>query len=196
MAAQQSLFSPLADVDFFRELIADLHDDLTGKVARFRQLADLSMELGAYGTMIPGGEIAHTAWLEARSSFVHGNFVAVVMLCQGLAEHMLAAHLAMGLSSEPLPAKVAFQETLRRCVAKGVIDERFAESLRRLMSLRNPLSHYRDINDESNLSRRIIDSQSPANEHLLADGTFAVSVAVELLSLPSFRLDGGTTLGG
>lgn len=189
MAAQQTLFSPLTDVDFFRHLLADVHDDLPGKVARFRQLADLSMELGSYGTMIPGGETAHSAWVEARSSFVHGNFVATVMLCQGMVEHMLAAHLAMGLSSKPLPEKIKFPETLRRCLADGVISGREAEDLRRLMQLRNPLSHYRDINDESNLSRRSLDTLTPAQEHLLTDATFAISVAVRLLSLPIFRVD-------
>ncbi|MGV3569876.1 MAG: hypothetical protein ACO1PB_04690 [Ramlibacter sp.] len=186
---QESLFSPLTDVDFFRELVADLHDDVAGKVARFRQLADLSMELGSYGSMIPGGETAHSAWVEARSSFVQGNFVATVMLCQGMAEHMLAAHLAMGLSAKPLPARVEFRQTLTRCVDDGVISKEDAEDLRRLMALRNPLSHYRDINDESNLSRRTLDAQVPARQHLLNDATFAISMAVRLLSLPSFRVD-------
>lgn len=189
MAPQQTLFSPLADVDIFHHLLADLHNDLAGKVARFRQLADLSMKLGSYGSMIPGGETAHSAWVEARSSFVHGNFVATVMLCQGMAEQMLAAHLAMGLSSQPLAEKIKFPETLRRCLADGVISESDAEDLRRLMRLRNPLSHYRDINDESSLSRRTLDTLTPAQEHLLNDATFAISVAVKLLSLPSFRVD-------
>lgn len=193
MAFQESLFSPLAEVDFFRHLIADLHDDLDGKVARFRQLADLSMGMGAAGTMIPG-ETSHVSWLEARSSFVHGNFIAVVMLCQGLAEHVLASHLSMGLDATPLPIRVQFKDTLKRSVDDGVISEEFAEDLRKLMSLRNPLSHYRDVNDASNLFRRAIDTAVPPHEHLLNDATFAISVAVRLLSLPSFRLDGGRTI--
>jgi hypothetical protein len=192
MTSQETLFSPLADVDFFRHLLADLHDDLSGKVARFRQLADLSTELGSYGSMIPGGQAAHAAWVEARSSFVHGNFVATVMLCQGMAEHMLAAHLAMRLGGSPLPARIDFRETLARSVADGVISERDAEDLRRLMRLRNPLSHYRGIDDESNLSRRSLDTQTPAEVHLLNDAAFAISMAVRLLSLPSFRVDART----
>lgn len=189
LADQQALFSPLADVDFFRHLLADLHDDLAGKVARFRQLADLSMALGSYGSMIPGGEAAHSAWLEARSSFVHGNFVATVMLCQGMAEHMLAAHLAMGLDAKPLPSKIAFSDTLRRCVEDGVISESEAEDLKRLMSLRNPLSHYRGVEDIENIERRALESQMPARAHHLIDATFAISVAVQMLALPAFRID-------
>lgn len=120
---QKSLFSPLADVDFFRHLVADLHDDLNGKVARFRQLADLSMGIGDAGTMIPG-ETSHVSWLEARSSFVHGNFIATIMLCQGLAEHVLASHLSMKLGGEPLPARLQFKDTLKRSVDGDVITEK------------------------------------------------------------------------
>jgi hypothetical protein len=194
VANQQSLFSPLADVDFFRHLLADLHDDLQGKVARFRQLADLSADLGAGGSMIPGGHVAYAAWVEARSSFVQGNLVATVMLCQALAEHMLASEIALGLDSPPLPRKVNFSETLRRCVLENVISVTDAEDLRRLMSLRNPLSHHQPIDDPSNLDRRSIDSQEPARKHLVGDATFAMSMAVRLLALPRFRLDGRTLL--
>jgi hypothetical protein len=178
----------MKDVDVFRILLADLHDDLPGKVARFRQLADLSAALGSEGTMMPGGETALAAWTEARSSFVHGNYVATVLLCQGLAEHLLAAHLTLGLDGEELPSRVSFTDTLSRCVARGVVAQRDADDLRRLMNLRNPLTHYRSIDDPSNLSRRVLDTRLPAQTHLLTDATFAMSMAIRLLALPVFRL--------
>lgn len=99
----------------------------------------------------------------------------------------------MRLGGEPLPLRLQFKDTLKRSVDNGVITEKFANDLRTLMSLRNPLSHFRDINDPSNLSRRAIDAAAPPREHLLHDATFAISVAVGLLSLPIFRLDGGKT---
>ncbi|KFX63359.1 hypothetical protein KBK24_0116645 [Burkholderia sp. K24] len=185
---QMELLSSIRDVDVFRVLLADLHDDMEGKVARFRQLADLSMSLGSGGTMMPGGETALAAWTEARSSFVHGNFVATIMLCQGLAEHVLAAHLLLGLDGERLPDRVSFVHSLTRCVEKEVIAEQDADDLRRLMKMRNPLTHYRSIDDPSNLSRRVVDTQQPAEAHLLTDATFAMSMAIRLLSLPVFRL--------
>jgi hypothetical protein len=189
MGSQPGLFAPLEDVDFVRLLLANLHDDLAGRVARFRQLADLTMDTGAERTMIPGGETAFASWLEARSSFVHGNFVATVMLCQGMAEHMLASHVECGLDAPPLPPNVGFRQTLKRCRTEGIITARDAEDLERLMSLRNPLSHYRPVDDSANLERRAIDTQVPAREHLLQDATFAISLVVRLLALPSFRLD-------
>lgn len=186
--SQGFLFSPAGDVDVARLLLADLHDDFAGKVARFRQLLDLSTALGSSGTMIPGGETAYAAWAEARSSFVHGNFVATVMLCQGLAEHSLAAHLSIGLDGEELPVRVAFQKTLDRCLVRGVIGEIDAQDLRELMALRNPLSHYRNMDDPANLSRRTIETRIPAEQHLLNDATFAIGVAIRMLALPAFRL--------
>ncbi|RJG02271.1 hypothetical protein [Noviherbaspirillum sedimenti] len=185
---QGKLLSPLNDIEVVRVLLADLHDDLGGKVARFHQLSDLSGVLGSTGTMLPGGETAYAAWIEARASFVHGNYVATVMLCQGLAEHVLAAELVLGIQAEELPKKISFQETLRRCLARGVLSQNDVDDLRRLMDLRNPLSHFRNIDDLSNLSRRALGSALSAQTHLLLDATFAVSMAVRLLALPAFRL--------
>ncbi|TPL01143.1 MULTISPECIES: hypothetical protein [unclassified Mesorhizobium] len=185
---QSDLLSPVSDLGFARLLLAELHDDLPSKVARFRQLSDLSNALGSSGTMLPGGETTYAAWIEARASFVHGNFIATVLLCQGLAEHMLAAHLALGINGEKLPDRISFQETLRRCVSRNVITQNDSDDLRRLMDLRNPLSHYRSIDDPSNLSRRVLNTMSPADDHLQKDASFAISMAVRLLALPVFRL--------
>jgi hypothetical protein len=69
---------------------------LQGKVTRFRYLFDLGVELGTYRTMLFGGHVTYNAWVEARSSFVHGNYVATVLLCQSLVENLLAAFLHGG----------------------------------------------------------------------------------------------------
>jgi hypothetical protein len=185
---QRHLLSSIKELGLVKFLLADLHDDLAGKVARFRQLADLSGALGSYGTMMPGGETTFVAWTEARTSFIHGNYVATVLVCQGLAEHMLAAHLALAINGEQLPNRISFQDTLSRCLTRNVITQNDADDLRRLMALRNPLSHYRSIDDPSNLSRRVLDTMSPAESHLRGDASFAISMAVRLLALPVFRL--------
>lgn len=187
---QLDILSDVADMGLIRFLLADLHDDLHGKVARFRQLADLSVALGDNGTLFTGGETTYNAWQEARTSFIHGNFIATVMLCQGLAEHLLASFLDMGMGGERLPPKVSFRVTVQRCLVAGIINEAHANDLARLMGLRNPLSHYRNIDDPSNLTRRAVESRTPAIEHLRGDASFALSVAVRLLSLPAFRVGG------
>lgn len=84
--------------------------------------------------------------------------------------------------------------TLRACFIVGPTDNNgkminIASTATKLISVRNPLSHYRRLDDASNLSRRAVDSRTPAVEHLMNDATFAISVAVRLLVLPGFRLD-------
>lgn len=189
-SSQAGLFSGLNDLDFVRVLLADLHDDLLGKVGRLHQLEEISSALGAAGTMMPGGEKVLAAWLEARSSFVQGNYMATVMLCQSLVEHMLAAHLEMAMEPVSRSSRPSFRETLRRSVEQRVISEQVARDLEKLMEIRNPLSHYRALHDPSNLSRRVLDTLRSAESHLISDATFAISVTVGLLALRAFRLDG------
>ena len=90
---QPDLLSDLSDLDLARHLLADMHDGLEGKASRLRFLTNLSGTMGQRGTMIFGGPAAYLAWVEARDCFVHGNFVATVLLCQGMVEQLLAAFL-------------------------------------------------------------------------------------------------------
>ncbi len=184
----EDLLSEISDFDLVRHLLADLHDDLSGKIARFRQLVDLSGVLGSSGTMLFGGEITDRAWREARWSFIHGNFAATVLLCQGLAEHLLGSYLHAALLIDDFPKRVSFAATLRRCQERNVISGRDAMDLRRLMDLRNPLSHFRDLNDPASLSGRVLSTLEPAEEHLRRDASFAIGLAVRLLALPAFKL--------
>lgn len=185
---QSDLLSDLTDLDFVRHLLADMHDDLRGKIARFRMLTDFGREMGPNGTMIFGGYAAQHAWLEARSSFVHGNFVATVLLCQGLVEHLLAAYLHAGSMIDDIPDRITFRETLRRSSERGVISEQDVADLLRLMDLRNPLSHFRHVQDDSNLDRRSIDSGQYVMDLLYHDAVFAIGLAIRMLAKPAFRL--------
>ena len=185
---QPDLLCRTTDLEFVQTLLADLHDDLAGKVARSHQLASLSLASGSGGAMMPGGRVALTVWVEARKCFIHGNYVATVLLCQSLAEQMIAAHLSMEIDRDELPTRISFQETLRRCVAQKVLSARDSEDLRQLMEFRNPLSHYRNFDDPSNLLRRAVNTKSTEGQHLLNDATFGIGMAIRLLALPAFRL--------
>jgi len=188
VAKQGQLFSRLHDLELAQLLLGELHDDLPDRVARFHQLNDLCSNLGSRSTMIFGGESAYTAWVEARSSFVSGNYIATVLLCQGLAEHLLAANLAARLDGPDITAWVKFKRTLTLAVERRVIDAELATDLEKLMDLRNPLTHYRPIAHPENISMRAVDNGMPAHALLLQDATFAISVAVRMLSQPDFRL--------
>ena len=185
---QPDLLSDLSDLDFVRHLLADLHDDLPGKVGRFRMLTDLGGQMCRSGTMIFGGHAAYHAWVEARSSFVHGNYAATILLCQGLVEHLLAAYLHAGLLVDDIPDRIQFADTLRRCREREVVSDEDVTDLRRMMALRNPLSHFRHVDDGSNLDRRSIDESRSADDLLRHDAIFSIGLAVRMLSRPAFRL--------
>lgn len=185
---QHDLLSEISELELFRHLLAELHDDLAGRVSRFRMLTDLGRDMGRHGTMIFGGTAAEHAWIEARASFVHGNFAATVLLCQGLVEHLLAAYLQGGLLMDDLPERLQFRETLRRCRDRDIISEQDVTDLKRLMALRNPLSHFRHMHDASNVDRRSIQSGETAEDLMRKDAIFAIGLAVRMLAKPAFRL--------
>jgi hypothetical protein len=119
---------------------------------------------------------------------VHGNFVATILLCQGLVEHLLAAYLHAGLLVDDIPDRIQFADTLRRCREREVISDEDVTDLRRMMALRNPLSHFRHVHDGSNLDRRSIDESTSADDLLRHDAIFSIGLAVRMLSRPAFRL--------
>ena len=185
---QQDLLSDLSDLDLMRHLLADLHDGLDGKITRLRHLADLSGAMGKRGTMIFGGPAAYLAWLEARDCYVHGNFVATVLHCQGMVEQLLAAYLHAGLLVDKIPERIQFRETLRLCREQDVVSDNDVKDLERLMSLRNPLSHFRRVDDVSNLGRRSLDGGAHPDVLIRRDADFAISLAARVLAKPAFRL--------
>ena len=185
---QNDLLADISDLDAVRYLIADLHDDLSNKVARFRYLEDIGDALGRQGTMLFGGTTVFNAWLEARSSFVHGNFAATILLCQSLMENLLAAFLQTGLMADNLPPRITFRDTLKRCEDRNLISAHDANDLERLMGLRNPLSHFRAMADDQNLDRRALTTGLRSEALIERDAWFALSLAVRILAKPQFRL--------
>lgn len=184
---QLDLLSDITDVGAMRVLLADLHDDLGGKVARFRYLSDLGMQLGSHGTMLYGGHVTYNAWIEARSSFVHGNALATILLCQSLAENLLAAFLHFDPTD--LPRRITFDETLRRAKVARLLNDDDVRDLKKLAGIRNPLTHFRNVDDEHNLDRRSMTTGELADEILKNDAWFAIGLAARLLSKKSFRVD-------
>jgi hypothetical protein len=170
-----------------RFLLEDLHNDLLGKVQRFHYLNDLGEQNGRR-TMLFGGPITHNAWVEARSSFVHGNYVATVLLCQTLIENLLAAFLHGGLMNE-LPSLIKFDETLRRCRAAEILTDQDVIDLKELANLRNPLTHFRNVDDDRNLDRRSIATGRFTSDILSKDAWFAITLASRMMGKQQFRLD-------
>ena len=187
-APQLDLLSGISDLDAISHLLADLHDDLPGKVARLRHIADLASAFGSEGTMLFGGSVVFSAWVEARWSFIHGNFAATILLCQSLVENLLAAFLHVGVMMDNLPQRVTFRDTLKYCRAHNVISSQDSDDLEQLMNLRNPLSHFRTTEDGQNLDSRAMTTGLRPEALIQQDASFAIGLAVRMLSKPQFRL--------
>lgn len=184
----KNLLSGFDDVDMAQHLFAELHDDLHGRVARLHMLTDLSRELSMQGAMLPGGTITYRAWTEARSSFINGHFVATVLLCQGLMEHLLASELEMRLDPVPVSGKATGKTIRRLSRESGVITAEEDQELERLASLRNPLTHYRGANDPEHIDQQAMQQRSASDAILERDAVFAVTLALRMLAKPPFRL--------
>ena len=186
---QADLLSAISDLDAVSHLLADLHDDLPGKVTRFRHLADLGGALGPEGTMLFGGAATFNAWTEARSSFVHGNFAATIVLSQSLVENLSCCVSPCRPMMDDLPPRIAFRDTLKRCQDRNLISRPgLPGDLERLMSLRNPWGHFRTVADNQNIDRRAITAGLRSEVLIEQDAWFAIGLAVRILAKPQFRL--------
>jgi len=182
------LLSGISDIDALSHLLADLHNDLAGKVTRFRYLADLGEALGSQGTLFFGGTVAFNAWIEARFSFIQRNFAATILLCQSIVENQLAAFLDCGLMIEGNKPRITFRSTLKLCQDHSLISKEESIDLERLLTIRNPLSHYRTLDDDQNINRRAATAGQRFEALIEQDAWFAIGLVMRILAKPQFRL--------
>jgi hypothetical protein len=178
-------------IDIASYLTADFGDNLAGAVARYRFLMELDANFGSDWIMLPGGTASFQAYTESRTSFVFGNFLATIVLAQGLVENLLGSHLYIQEGIKPihglpqrqsgdLSARPSVREILSKSVEDGLISADLKARIDRLIGLRNPLVHYRNVDDGAHLMRRSMKENIPESELLETDADFAVSVIVEL----------------
>lgn len=181
----------------FRALIGELYDDLPGRVERLRELLALDADFGGGGVLLPGGHPTYLAYTEARSSYVAGNFVATILLCQAMIEHLLGGHLVVDdvtrsirqlPSREEIDQRPALDKILKECVARGLLNSKDESDIRRLTSLRNPLIHFRQIDDPTHIERRSMSSGDHAFDLVAQDARFAIATSLRLLNKTEFAM--------
>ncbi len=179
-----------------RTLLADLHDDLEGRVGRLRLLMALEFDFGnGQGLLLPGGFPAYAAYVEIRQAFVHGNFLSVILLSQCVLENVLAAQLGIeavsaeihGHTPKTLKRRPGFRETATACKATGLLSDDDERDLLRMADLRNALAHFRTVDDPSHLDRRAIRERRAAAVICEEDARFAITVFIRVLAKPAFR---------
>lgn len=159
----------------------------------------LDADFGGSGVMLPGGPTTHLAYIEARSSFVAGNFLATILLSQGLIENLLGGHLSLDnvsrevrnlapRESKPLGSRPKIRPLLEHALEAGIVDSRDIENVNRLMNLRNPLVHFRNVDDPTNLTRRAMMEGVPHEQIMYDDARFAISTVVAFVGKTHFAI--------
>lgn len=182
-----------------RTLLADLHDDLQARIGRQRLLWCWESDYHGGGTLLlPGGHTAAMAYGELRHAFVCGNFMSTILLAQCLLENVLAAHIAIDAisaqihqrSHETLPKRPAFRETIAAGRRLGILNDTDERNLICLSNVRNALTHFRPILDDTNLDRRAMDENTHAALVCYEDARFVVGLVVSIFGKPAFLVGG------
>jgi hypothetical protein len=174
-------------------LLRELTDDLGRRVERLRFLIALDQDFGRGTLMLPGGEVSYFAYVEARSSFVAGNFLSAVLAAQCFVENILGGHLIVDETVRPIHGQSALasgpvgrRPKLRQLIDKGIESEIIsptqASRIEQLATIRNPLMHFRDVDDPAQLGRRVLNQRVQAVEIMEADARFALTTVIELAS--------------
>lgn len=134
--------------------------------------------------MFPGGPVSVVAFEEARRAYVHGLFLACVLLCQVCIEHSLAA--VFRLSDDDQTARMNYSELLRAARRQRFLSDAEFELFDRLRDVRNPYVHSRSLDDATHPMRRAVATDTPPDDLLAGDAMEAISGLMALLSRPPF----------
>lgn len=87
----------------------------------------------------------------------------------------------------PLTEKPKFRKTIDACKVIGLLNDEDERDLLRLMEIRNALTHFRAVANESNLDQRSTNQRKNGFTVLADDARFAIFVLVRILAKPDFR---------
>jgi len=128
--------------------------------------------------LFPGGCVSFWAFEEAKWSFVNGQFLACVLLCQVMLEHVLAGQY--GLAGDDEAKRKGFKRLCDMSLADGRITLAEHNGFDLLRRLRNPYTHPRTMDDPERIERRAMNEQRPAEDILEEDARHALVAALRL----------------
>ena len=148
----QDYDSPEKREEFFRSHVVDLHHD----------------------SMLFSGGLDPFVLHEIESSFVQGNFIACILLCQLVAEHSLA-HCFVLSEHESVCTK-GFAKLIAKAREVNLIDETMESKLTALRLMRNPHVHPRFGDGKGTIIHRVIEQGFHYNELPVHDGIEAIKI--------------------
>lgn len=147
---------------------------------RLARLRFIQEEFGPPADMLlTGGIGAMFAINELKWSFVYGNFMATIFLCQTFAEHSLAGPFALGGDDEHVERgmKHLIDESLKR----KAISSDLAARLNELREMRNPYTHPRILQKKQSLLDRVVKTKKEPWSMAEADAKTAIQIVVDFL---------------
>ena len=144
------------------DFIADEEQTRPDRVARFVELNEL---FGPQGDMLlTGGLQSHLAFHELANSYVNGNYMAVVLLCQAFIEHSLSG--VFMLRGQFTIAESSFKKIIDSAKDVEIISECIFEQLDELRKIRNPYVHAKVGLKNGSLSKKMLDGRFESAESL------------------------------
>ena len=147
--------------------------------------------------MLTGGLNAALAVSELQSSFLNGNFMATILLCQVFVESSLGGSFAFSGDEEAMLS--GFKSLIDRSVAEGRISKALGDRLHDLREdVRNAYGHPRPfLNPRKGLLDRVVERHLPLDKLAEADAREAIQLVVDFLreACPSWAPKGQSSGG-
>ncbi|MCF9126266.1 hypothetical protein J8A01_23180 [Vibrio parahaemolyticus] len=132
------------------------------RIVRFVELNELFSPQG--DMLLTGGLQSHLAFHELANSYVNGNYMAVVLLCQAFIEHSLSGEFIM--RGQNTIAESSFKKILESAKGAEIISEALFEQLEVLRKIRNPYVHAKAGLKNGSLAKKLIDGRFESAEDL------------------------------
>lgn len=165
-----------------------LSEDELSLLNRLVRLKWLVKEFGEQKEYIGfyGGLICKEAFEEARRSYLNGNYIATVVLCQIVLENSLHG-IFVTIGRDDLE-KASFRKLLKEAYESRLISDDEYDLFNEVRKLRNPYTHYRSPKNKEYLGARIIENGEIHFDIFEEDAKIALRAVFKLLGRYPFSV--------
>lgn len=172
---------PLQSPDWTERWLAE-HDAATfaERCRRLRQTIDIFPD-GSF--MMPME--SHAVFIEARSTYVNGDFASALMVAQAYVEHRLQGYLE-GRGQFKI-ARSGLASILEYCRRHELLDAVILKGLAHLRLIRNPFTHLRPFDDPHSLAQRSLEQRMHPADLMEREAyrAFSLMLTVAVSRLPN-----------
>lgn len=153
-----------------------VQDEISTRPERIDRFVEMNELFGPQGDMLlEGGIQSQLALHELANSYVNGNYMAVVLLCQAFIEHSLSGKFIQ--CGEDKLAESTFKKIIDAALQKNMVDQEVYNEMEVLRKLRNPYVHAKIGLKNGSLAKRMLDEKIYSFEALAQKDAFkALSV--------------------